>query len=324
MSEEETTVVSEATDESTEATEINADSSVEDIIASQEEADDSEGVTPSETEQTDAQGESETPPSEDVDTSEKSVDEPKEGDPVAYTRFDEVNKQKNQFKDENTQLRTDLDEAQDALKDPEVLSIVLKKRGYSDEAISNYLADKGMQAVKEPLEAPEFDLNTVEGWDNSIDHKINQALEKRLGPVEQKLSKQETERQQREADAKLNETWTEAEKLAKDRYKLEFGRARQDENNPNTAVGKMYAYLEANPDVKAISNHLGYAKILELAMSNQAVEKGEEKGVQKEKKRQETVKAAAMESETSVTSEDKPSADWPVEKIIEWNQKHGE
>lgn len=329
MSVEEQTVVSEQgtetqeTVETTEETtpEINADSSVEDIIASRPEADEDEGSTPSETEQSDTSGEDVKTQEEAVDTSKKSDDEVEAGKPIPYDRFKEVNEAKKTLTTENEQMKADLDEAQSALQDPEVVELILKKRGYDDNAISKYFEEKGVARKTSGVEeTPEFDTNTVEGWDAKIEHMMNKKIEARLGPVEQKLTQAEHTQKEKEVEVWLDTQQKDATTLAKDKYGIEFGKTGQDENNPTTAVGKMWSYLEKNPEDKK----LGYVKILKLAMAEDSVKKGEEQGVQKEKDRQKKLKAAAMESNTTVTTDETPQADWDVDRIIAWREKHGE
>ena len=318
MPEETTGVTEQETTETTEtqeSTEPTADSSVEEIqsyLESQEEAESSEESPSSETEQSDTSGEDEKTQEEEVGTSEKSDDEVEEGSPIPYDRFKQVNEKAKTYESENEQLRADLDEAQNVLKDPEVLGLVLKKRGYTDEKIAEYFKEQGIERVQP--QKTEYDLQTVEGWQTFIRDEIKKANQ----PLQQTLTEQQKQQQQAQHAKWVGEQEELAKEVAKDKYGLEFGTISKDENNPNTAVGIMWDYLQKNPD----DAKLGYVKILKLAMSDKAVAKGKEEGRKEEKKRQEKVKAAAMEGDASVVSEETPQADWSVEKIQAWCDAH--
>ena len=314
---EEQTVVSEATEESTEQKqEVNADSSVEDIMESREKADDSGETTAPETEQSDKSGEDVKTQEEEVDTSEKSDDEV-EGKPIPYERFKEVN-EKSKAKDETIeQQRADLERAQEALQDPEVIQLVLKKRGYTDEAIADYFKENSIEQMKS-LENKEYDLNTVDGWKEFVRSEIAQATK----PIEQTISRKELEQKNAKQQEFVAGQEKEVAALAKEKYGLELGDVR-NATDTNTAAGKMWKYLQENKDVNDIADKLGYVKIFKLAMAEEALAKGVEKGIKKEKERNETVKAAASEGDANVTVEETPNADWSVEDIQAWRDKHG-
>lgn len=315
---EQETVVSETTETQPETPEITAESSVEEIMASRGEADDSEAVTASETEQSEPQGEGETPPSEEVGTSENSDDEVKVGDPVPYKRFDEVNTEKNTIKTELETAQADLEEARQILQDPDVLQVALKKKGYTDEAITEYMQKQGIERQVDGTGEIDFDTTSAEAWLEAIDKRIDALVDKKLSPVKQTLTQKEQEAKEQEAQVILDKQWDEASKLGKDKWQLERGVEKKDADNNDTVVGRVTAYLRNHPEDAG----LGPAKVLRLAMSDEPSKKAEERGVIKEKKRVEKVKAGAMESESSVTSEEYPQADWSPERIIAWRRKN--
>lgn len=312
---EQKTVVSDAK-VSTEKPAIDHNSSTVDILSSREEADDSEESTSLETEQSDESGD-DVNAHEEEGTSEKSDDETevKEGSPVPYTRFKQVNEKAKQFESDYEKQSAELEEARTVLQDPDILELALKKRGYTDAKIAAYFVENGIERKQKDEESTE-DLETVDGWKGLIQNEIKKALQ----PVQQILTQRDKEQQKQEHAKWVTEQEKEAATLAKDRYGIEFGTIRKDETNPNTAVGKMWAYLEKNPD----DAKLGYVKLLKLAMSDDAVSKGEEKGVRKEKARQVKLKTAAMEDETNISVDEKPDASWLTERIIDYRHKHGD
>jgi hypothetical protein len=114
--------------------------------------------------------------------------------------------------------------------------------------------------------------------------------------------------------------WTgEAKKLAEDVYKLPYGEKGKDENNVNTAIGKMNAYLDKYPE----DAKLGHVKILRLAMADEGFKIGEKKGVEKEQARHDKLRRSAMEDDAQVTKEGTPQSDWSVSEIMSWRRKHG-
>jgi len=313
MSEQQTVVSEGKEPEAQGGKEVNQDSSVEDILASQEEAEPSEESTASKDEQSGEPGEGVKTQDEEVGTSDKSDDEVKEGTPVPYTRFKQVNEAKKTLETEIEQHKADLEEAETLLRDPDVLELVLKKQGYTDKAITDYFQEHG---IDRGGSKDEPDLKTVEGWKKFITDQIQSNIQ----PIQKTLTQKEQQALEAEHNKWLDENEKEARKISKEKYGIEFGTFRQDEGNPGTAVGKMWQYLQDNPKDAA----LGFVKILKLAMAEDAVAAGEKKGIKKEKDRQKTARAGAMESEAEITGEEKPDASWSVEKIMEYREAHGD
>jgi hypothetical protein len=157
-----------------------------------------------------------------------------------------------------------------------------------------------------------LNLNTQEGWFKAIQRAIQYFGQEQLKPITQKLS----EREKQEMVSK----WTgEAKKLAEDVYKLPYGEKGKDENNVNTAIGKMNAYLDKYPE----DAKLGHVKILRLAMADEGFKIGEKKGVEKEQARHDKLRRSAMEDDAQVTKEGTPQSDWSVSEIMSWRRKHG-
>ena len=301
------------TDDAVAVAEPSADSSVEEILEyahSQDKADESEESPSSETEQDDTSGEVDNTQSDDVGQSEESSDK-EEGNPIPYTRFKEKVDRLSAVEQELEEARGQYQQTQDVLKDPEVLELALKKRGYTEDAIQKYFMDNQIEAPKK-LTQGEYDFNTVDGWQGFIKDEISKAQQ----PITQQLSMQQMQQRQVQQEQWHKEQESSAREVS-EQLGLEFGEIGRDEGNPSTAVGKMWNYLQNNPDDKT----LGYSKILKLATSGQAYKQAEQAGVKKEKERQNKLKASAMESESNVTTEDVPNADWSVEKILEFRNR---
>ena len=59
------------------------------------------------------------------------------------------------------------------------------------------------QTVKKDGKEPTFDLTTVEGWKKQNEFMIEQALNKRLGPVEKTLSDVQTKEQMKVFNSRM-------------------------------------------------------------------------------------------------------------------------
>jgi hypothetical protein len=308
----EKTVVSDGNEDS--QPEINADSSVDEIMSSfpeHEEADDSGETTTPGTEQDEASGDDDKTQSEDG-KSEDSADEVEEGKPIPYNRFKEVNEKYKTSKTRLEEAQKALDDAKKLFEDPEMLSLAMKKQGYSEDAISEELTKRGMDNVQS--EKPEYDLKTVEGWQK----KVEDMIDKKLSSVRQILTKSEQESQSREVEAILSKEREEVTQIAKDKFGLEFGTLGKDENNTGTALGIIADYVRKNPG----SEKHGYSTIFKLAMFGRGEKIAEERGIKKEKERLSKVRNSAMESEASNGTGDTPDASWSVDRIIDWQAKN--
>lgn len=336
---------------------VNADSSIAEILVSRQEKSNSGETTSQKKDESDMSGDDVNTQTEDeteeeledesqedeseedadkstetVKSDEESADEGSEEErekksPIPYERFSKKVKQYNELKQQQEQLKVQLDDVLSVLQEPEVLELALQKKGYTDEEVGEYftknnLERKGKTLVKEKDEESTFDLNTSEGWEQKIKHiaqKIaEQIVSERIKPIEGKLTKVEQAELIKKNEDTIRQQETEAKTLAKEKYELDYGVYGEDESNLNTAIGKMSVYLDNNPgDAK-----LGYVKVLKLAMADEAIAKGVSKGVQKERKRQEDLKSLSMESNETFTHDELPDPNWSVPKLLAWRAKH--
>jgi hypothetical protein len=253
-------------------------------------------------------------PGEDLD------DKVEEGQPIPYERFKKVNDTRRSIETENKALKAELEEAARLLQNPEVFKSVLKAQGITDPNIlrqkmaeAGHVEDAPVADKKEIFKkmTEGVNLSTQEGWLEVMERMFDHYSKKAIAPIEQKLGR-------KEAEAWLAEREGEARNMAKDVYGVEYGQSGKDENNPNTAVGKMVAYLRKNPD----DARLGHAKILKLAMAEEGFRAAEKKGVRKEKERQDGHKRSAMEDDARASRGSAPGKDWSVEELLAWREKY--
>lgn len=288
-----------------------------DEISGENETEDSETSAESSTEKTEgktkpAEGEK-TESEEGSAESEESRDEEEEGSPIPYKRFKQVN-------DKVKTLETDLEEFKGYMHNPIVLRAILQNQGVKDKkAQDKYLRDLGFEIEEEIAPKDEtrkkilegIDLKTTDGWFTAFERMMEAYGEKLISPIQEKLSASE-------AKEYISKEETVAKKLAEEVFKLSYGIVGKDEDNPETAIGKMWAYLQNHPE----HAKLGHSTILRLAMSEEGFKLGEQKGVQKEKTRHESLRRSAMEEEGETMKEEEPSPDWDFEKLRKWHRKH--
>ena len=276
----------------------------------------SETASDSSTEKTEGQGtpgDGEKTPAEGAEPEAKPDDEVKEGQPIPYTRFKQVN---DKFKGVEAELK----EARGFLDNPDVFRAILIAKGVTDPAIQDVkLKEAGFEVKAKP--APESDvfkqitegqdLNTKEGWMKTFRKAFDVWGKELTEPINKKLSASE-------AKEKNIVSETAAKKLAKDTYKLEYGKAGKDEENPNTAIGKMWAYLKTHPE----DAYMGHSKILRLALSEEGFQLGKQQGVEQEKTRTDGLKRSAMETGEETVREDVPNGEWSVHRLMEFKRTH--
>lgn len=314
--------------ESTEK-EITSDSTTEEILDSRKEAESKE-EKPSSEQATDKPGEGEKTQTEGTEESEEEEDteplEGKEGEQIPFQRLNKVINQRNELRQETQDKDTQIEEYESALNDPDVLRVVWAKQGKSEQQINKELKDRGFDPVKivDGKEVkPKFDLSTVEGWEKKNMAMIEAVLDKRLGSVEQKLTESEQRTQERDFTERMSKEAKDAEIVSKE-FELEYGDEKKDVNDINKGVGKINAYLIKYPDkLKAIGQGLlTKSDILRLALAEKGLKLGVQKGVKKEKDRQEGLKQTAMEGGGDKAGEEVPNADWSTEKLLEWRKLH--
>lgn len=228
-----------------------------------------------------------------------------EGQPIPYPRFKQVNAEKNELKAKFEAAEKELEGIRGHMESPKVLRAIMTEAGYSEDKIKEELANRGISEA--PKTDKKYDFNSVEGWQSWF----NDQMDERLGPLKNEMA-------QKEKEAWLASTEAQAKNLAENVYGLEYGTYNKDEANPNTAIGRMSMYLQQHPE----DSSLGYAKLLMLAMAEDAPKLGEQKGVQKEKARIQNLKDAQMEGDRTVGKDERPDSSWSVAQLMEWSRKH--
>lgn len=317
-------------------TSVDENSSNEDIAKAFEEKYPDEPVEAEPTEesssseqQSDASGEDvKTPEATEEKSGEKVADdEIKEGQSIPYDRWkqkvDQFNSLQEGVKSKDEQLK----QYEDLFSDPSVLTIVRKKQGYTQEAIDKELKELGHEVKQQETKPKEvninkytegLDMNTQEGWIEAMKRVAADQANTAIEPIKQTLSAKEQAEIKAKHESWLREEEKQARVLAKEKYGLEFGENGKSENNLDTAIGIMNNYLSKNPqDAK-----LGYIKILKLAMFDKGNEIAENRGVAKEKTRQEELKNSAMETDSKISKDEFPTADWTDEQIMDYAEKH--
>lgn len=291
---------------------------------------DSETDMDSSTEKTETQdtsGKDAKTASEDVSSDEGQEDKEleealkKEGAPIPYERFKQWNEKSKTLKSELATLKAEQGEVAELLNDPNVFKAVLQAKGITDpQILAQKMKEAGFETGIEPTEkkvlfkklSEGLDLTKQDDWFEMMERMVKHYGKEVLSPIERKLN-------EKEVQAYIESQETEAKKLSKDTYGLEYGVAGKDESNPNTAVGKMWKYLEKHPEDAG----LGHTKILRLALADEGVKLGEEKGKKKELDRQKSLKSSAMEDDAQVGKDEVPSADWSVSKLMAYRRKYG-
>ena len=257
----------------------------------------------------------------DVSSEADQDDEVKDdGKPIPYERFKKVIEQKNKFKTDYESLNAENEGMSELLNNPLVFRAVLQGKGITDPKVLDQKMKEAGFEVEEELPKKELfkklseglDLNTPEGWDEYIERRVQHAIKGALQPIEKKFSTDE-------ANAWVASQEKEATKIAKEVYNLEYGVAGKDESNPNTAIGKIMAYLGKHPE----HARLGQSTLIHLALAPEGAKLGEQAGIKKEKQRQIDLKHSAMEDDAQVVKDGQPDSSWSVSELMAWRRKHG-
>lgn len=315
----------------TNVADVNANSSTDDILKAADAAEQARIAEESAASEQGTEGQEDTtgkvektgPIVSDEDELDKGI---KEGQAIPYDRFKKVNEERKQLKNRIKEFEDNqgTDEELDIiLKDPEVAALILKKQGFTDQAIAEKFKEAGIEAKKGDDKEPTFDLTTVEGWDKKIEHILNKLLEKRLGPVEKSLNDTQTKEQMRVFGQRMDKEKSEAEKLAKDTYGIEYG-DEKDAKDPTTAAGKIMGYLQKHPEKVQAAAHgiLSKSDLLRLAIAEEGVKLGEKKGEKAEKDRVSKVRQAAMEGGQEITIDKPPDKNSSHEYIAAYHDKY--
>lgn len=253
-------------------------------------------------------------------TDDKEMDEAlKKGQSIPYERFKQWNEKSKTLKSELDTMKAENEEVAELLNNPEVFKSVLKAKGITDPNIlSQKMKEAGFE-TEESIPKKELfrklgdglDLTTQEGWFEMMERMVGHFSKEAIQPIEQKLT-------QKEVQSYVESQESEAKKLSKETYGIEYGVSGKDEKNINTAVGKMAAYLSKHPE----DARLGHVKVLRLALADEGVKLGEKKGLQKEKERLRSLKTSAMEDDAQVTRDGSPNSEWSVSEILAWRRKN--
>ena len=320
------------------APDVNANSSTEDVLKAADAAEQAKVAGESTAKEQGTEGQEDTTGKVDKTGNEVSDEEKeqaevaallKKGQPIPYERFKQFTEKRNKENEEHKQRIKEFEENQgddelDAiLKDPEVAALILKKQGFTDQAIAEKFKEAGIEAKKGEDKEPEFDLQSVEGWDKRIDYKLEKALDKRLGPVEKSLNETQTKEQMRVFGQRMDKEKLEAETLAKDVYGIEYG-DEKDAKDPTTGAGKIMNYLTKHPEKVQAATHgiLSKSDLLRLAIAEEGVKLGEKKGEKAEKDRVKKVREAAMEGGQEITVDKPPDKNSSHEYISAYHDKY--
>jgi hypothetical protein len=243
----------------------------------------------------------------------------KEGQSIPYERFKKVIEERNKLRTDHESVQAELEEAQGYIKNPDVFRAILLSRGITDKkAQDERLREAGFEVKESKVEGDvyknitsDLDLNTQEGWLKAMERAVKTFGKDLIDPIQRKLF-------EREANEWISQQETEAKKLSKELYNIEFGQVGRDERNPNTGVGKIWSYLQKHPE----DAKLGHVKLLRLAMSEEGFKLGKEKGFEEARERNENLKRSAMEAETGETREREPDGTWSVHDLMEYARRH--
>lgn len=292
-------------------TEVNENSSTEQILANSPDGKAEAEASQAQTQATDKTGAVEKTQVSEEDVEKQLLESKK---PIPYDRFSQVIKQRNEIKKEHEEILERQKAFDDFLSDPSILRTFLSKQGYTKEQIDDYFREQRIeeqQKKAEETQEEQPDLNTAEGWQKFIDKKISEGVSKALGEYDQKRMSKE------EAKTFVSENEAKAQALCKDVYGINYGTPGKDEKDVNTGVGKIAKYLKDNPG----DAHLGHAKILKLALAEEGFKKAEEKGTQKEKERQQSLKNSALEGDETTTVK-RPDHNSAISDILAWRKLH--
>ena len=242
----------------------------------------------------------------------------KEGQSIPYERFKKVIEQKNRFKGNSESLTTELEEARGYIQNPDIFRAILMSKGITDKSIQDTkLKEAGFEVKETKVEGDVYksitqglDLNTQEGWLKAMERAVKTFGKELVGPIQAKLSEADKDKWVREQETKAQAT-------AK-KYNIEYGKVGQTENDSNTAVGMMMAYIRKNPD----DARLGHDKILKLALEEKGFELGKQKGLDEAKQRNENLKKGQMEDDSMRIGDAEPSSDASTRDIMNWHRRN--
>ncbi len=287
-----------------------------------EETETTQETSPEETEQQPETGEvdktQEETKEETQEETSKVEGEEEESKPIPYKRFKEVNDKFRTVTDELEEMRADFEERDKLLKNPDVYEAVLRSQGITDKNVINQkMQEVGLQPKLETDEGKLFkqfaegnDLNTQEGWMKTMWRMAQAIVKQEVSPISQSIS----ERDKTEMIVK----WESEAKELSTKLGIEYGESGKTESDPNTAIGKIAGYIRLHPE----DAKLGHAKILRLAMSEEGHKLGEQRGIKKEKNRNESLRRSQFEDDNKIGKKKEPSADAPVSELMEWAEQN--
>ena len=258
--------------------------------------------------------------SDGIETEEKIV----EGKPIPYDRFKKVN-------ESYKSLKSEMEEVDELFSHPEVYKAVLIARGITDkDIISQKMKEVGFEQENKDNDSVDEDISDeiIEQLAKGLDltkakdyiklqsrisrYEAKRTAEKEIGFVKNDIIS-------RKVSEEISKMESEASRIAKEDYGIEYGTSGKDENNINTAVGKMDFYLKKHPE----DAKLGHVKVLRLALAEESIKLGEKKGVIKEKERLKSLKSSAFEGNDNFSEDKEPDGlTASTREILDWSRKH--
>jgi len=306
--------------------EIDENSSIDEILASHAEGEDPPAESPSE-EVSPEENAGEATGGEPEQTPDAEEGDLKKGTPVPFERFSKVIQERNELREQGKEFEQLKQQIDAIYGNPNTLRAVLKAQGYSDAQVDKHFRDNNIDDVKaEPKTSTQetlasltkdLDLETKEGW-----LEANYRIAQKVADERAEAKLEEYDRKsmsKREAEKFIVDQEAEAKQLADEVFKIPYGESGKSEKDTKTAVGKIAAYLQRYPQ----DAYLGHVKLLRLAMSEEALKLGAQQAQEEEAKRQKDLKASAVESaEVPHGGEETPDENWSVQRIMEWRKKH--
>ena len=248
------------------------------------------------------------------DKTEDSEDTPDEvdadGKPIPYARFKKVNDAKKLATERTEQLEAELEEIRQQIKDPKMLKALQEHYAPQQQVVDS-------EATFEEL-SEGLDLNNAKDWFKMM-QRVNEAqITQKLAPLQQQVSQAQFSRI-------MDSQKREAEGFCTTR-ELVYGDENTDSSNPATGVGKIANYLIANPQKRQLvaGGQMTKLDVLKLALVEEGVNFGVQKGVVLEKNRQKSLKKASMETTSRSGRDETPDSSWDVSRLLKWRREHPE
>lgn len=284
-----------------------------------EEEDTSEESSPETTDETEE--ESTSAEDDNTEDSEEVTDEvDAEDKPIPYPRFKKVNDDKKSAIERAEEAEQQLEELRVQIKNPQVMKAMMKSQGYTDDKIKDTLSEQGIgDFAGEPQDMSELlkglDLNKTEDWIQAIDRISEHKAKQMMAPIQQQVSKSQFDREMDRQKVQANEFCKE--------FGIDYGDENTDTNNPETGVGKLANYLQANADKRNMisQGYLTKADALKLALAEEGMNFGER--VVKENTRRAKLQGSGMETDASSPAGKEPDfSKMSVHETMEYSRRN--